>query len=191
MGPRTFEPLGAVQIESYRGTQCVTLSAAVCLDLNNSKRFKSSRAHKFRRSGVSQSEEFVTGGDPPMGATSLLYWLWLVARALKPSTPGGQSARATPPWSSQVAERSFAAAMLSLAVAAAGSTLDPGGGAPGAGSEAVDLPLIHRTPTFFVPPIGHRSTAFLDLVTALGGGLRTKLDAPTASSGRVPKVITH
>ena len=55
---------------SYRGTQCVTLSAAVCLDLNNSKRFKSSRGHKFRRSGVSQSELFVTGGDPPMRATS-------------------------------------------------------------------------------------------------------------------------
>ena len=103
--------------------------------------------------------------------------------------PEGRSA--TPPWSTSVAERSFAAAMLSLAVTAAGSTLDPGGGAPGAGSEAVDLPLIHCTPTFFVYPIGHRSMAFLDLVTALGGGLRTKLDAPTASSGRVPKVITH
>ena len=72
VGPRTFEPLGAVQIESYRRTKRVTLSAAVCLDLNNSKRFKSSRAHKFRRSGVSQSELFVTGGDPPMRATSLL-----------------------------------------------------------------------------------------------------------------------
>ena len=62
MGPRTFEPLGVLQIESYRGTQCVTLSAAVCLDLHNSNRFKSSRGHKFRRSGVSQSDGFVTGG---------------------------------------------------------------------------------------------------------------------------------
>ena len=52
VAPRTFEPLGAVQIERYRGTQCVTVSAAVCLDLNNSKRFKSSRGHKFRRTVV-------------------------------------------------------------------------------------------------------------------------------------------
>ena len=65
--------------------------------------------------------------------------------------------------------------MLSLGVAAAGSTLDPGVGAPGAGSEADDLPLIFRTPTFSVPPIGHRSTVFLDLLTALDGGLRMKL----------------
>ena len=70
VGPITFEALGAVQIESYRRTQRVTLSAAVCSDLNNSKRFKSNRGHKFRRSGVSQSDLFVTGGDPPMGATS-------------------------------------------------------------------------------------------------------------------------
>ena len=67
VAPRTFEPHGAVQIERYHGTQCVTLSAMVCLDLNNSKRIKSSRGHKFRRSGVSQSDGFVTGGDPPMG----------------------------------------------------------------------------------------------------------------------------
>ena len=71
--PRTFEPLGAVQIERYRGTQCVTLSVAVCLDLYNSKRFKSSRGHRFRRSGVSQSEEFVTGGVTTMRATSQEY----------------------------------------------------------------------------------------------------------------------
>ena len=70
MAPRTFEALGAGQIERYRGTQCVTVSAAVCLDLNNSKRFKSSRARKFRRSGVSQSDGFGAGGDRTMGATS-------------------------------------------------------------------------------------------------------------------------
>ena len=69
--PFSFEPLGAVQIERYRDTQCVTVSVAVCLDLNNSKRSKSYRGHKFRRSGVSQSEQFVTGGDRTMGATSL------------------------------------------------------------------------------------------------------------------------
>ena len=28
------------------------------------------RGHKFRRSGVSQSDLFVTGGDPPMRATT-------------------------------------------------------------------------------------------------------------------------
>ena len=70
VAPRTFDALGVLQIERYRGTQCVTLSAAVCLDLNNSKRFKSSRGHKFRRSGVSQSEQSGTGGDRTMGATS-------------------------------------------------------------------------------------------------------------------------
>ena len=33
----------------------------------NSKRFKNGAARKFRRSGVSQSERFVTGGHPPKG----------------------------------------------------------------------------------------------------------------------------
>ena len=81
--------------------------------------------------------------------------------------------------------KALAAAMLSLVVAAAGSTLDRGGGAPAAGSEAVDLPLIHRTPTSFVPPIGHRSTAFLDLVTALteAYGRRCTLRLPRVRMG--------
>ena len=61
---------------------------------------------------------------------------------------------------------------------------DPAHPPPGAGPETVDLPLIHRTPTFSVPPIGHRSTVFLDLLTTLDGGLLTKLDAPTTSRGR-------
>jgi hypothetical protein len=59
--PRTFEPLGFLQIERYWRTQC----APVCLNLNNSKRFKRSRGRKFRRSGVSQSEPFVIGGMSP------------------------------------------------------------------------------------------------------------------------------
>ena len=46
------------------------MSATICLDLNNSKRSKSSRARKFRRSGVSQSDGFGAGGDRTMGATS-------------------------------------------------------------------------------------------------------------------------
>ena len=42
----------------------------VCLDLNISKRLKRYPARKSRAQWVSQSERFVTGGDPPMGATS-------------------------------------------------------------------------------------------------------------------------
>ena len=34
-------------IQTYRGTQCNTLSAAVAFDLTCSKRFKSSWGHKF------------------------------------------------------------------------------------------------------------------------------------------------
>ena len=71
MAPRTFDRLGVFEIERYHDTQCVTVSVAVWLDLNNSKPIKSYRGHKFRRSGVSQSDLFVTDGDPPMRATSL------------------------------------------------------------------------------------------------------------------------
>jgi len=59
-----------VKSRTYRHTPCGVRSVPVCLDLNNSKPFSNGRGRKFRRSGVSQSEEFVTGGDPPMGATS-------------------------------------------------------------------------------------------------------------------------
>ena len=43
----------------------------VCSALNGSKPFSNGRGHKSRAQWVSQSERFVTGGDPPMRATSL------------------------------------------------------------------------------------------------------------------------
>ena len=43
------------------------MSVTICLHLNNSKPLTIETWHEFRRSGVSQSERFVTGGDPPMG----------------------------------------------------------------------------------------------------------------------------
>ena len=47
MGPITFERIGVIKIQTYRDTQRNTLSVAVSLDLKDSKRFKSSRGHKF------------------------------------------------------------------------------------------------------------------------------------------------
>ena len=74
MGQNLWVPFLENGLERFKskdtGTQCVTLSVPVCLDLYNSQPLSRKGTHKFRRSGVSQSEEFVTGGDPPMGATS-------------------------------------------------------------------------------------------------------------------------
>ena len=44
---RRFTPLGVIKIQTYRGTQRNTLSAAVSFDSKNSKRLKSSRGHKI------------------------------------------------------------------------------------------------------------------------------------------------
>ena len=59
-----------VKIETYRHTPCDARSVPVCFDPNSSKRFKRYPARKSRAQWVSQSERFVTGGDPPMRATS-------------------------------------------------------------------------------------------------------------------------
>ena len=42
---------------------------------HSSQPFSNGGTRKTRRSGVSQSEEFGAGGDPPMGATSLMVWI--------------------------------------------------------------------------------------------------------------------
>ena len=64
------ERLGVEKMLAYGRTPYITVSATICLHFNNSKPLTIELRRKMRRSGVSQSERFVTGGDPPMGATS-------------------------------------------------------------------------------------------------------------------------